>query len=66
VLFPFSTSAPITAKTATAVVDLVLGIAIGSLISSVASRSLTTRGGGAAPPAATEPLPDSRRTISEL
>jgi hypothetical protein len=40
VLFPFSTSAPLTSKIATALVDLVLGIAIGSLISSVAARSL--------------------------
>jgi Family of unknown function (DUF6069) len=40
VLVPFSTAAPLTAKVATAVVDLVLGIAIGSLISGVAARSV--------------------------
>jgi len=40
VLLPFSTSAPLTAKVATAVVDLVLGVAIGSLISGVAARSV--------------------------
>jgi len=40
VLVPFSTAAPLTAKVATAVVDLVLGVAIGSLISSVAARSV--------------------------
>ncbi|HUA41529.1 MAG TPA: DUF6069 family protein [Streptosporangiaceae bacterium] len=40
VLVPFSTSAPLTAKVATAVVDLVLGVAIGSLISGVAARSV--------------------------
>jgi hypothetical protein len=40
VLVPFSTAAPLTAKIATAVVDLVLGIAIGSLISGVAARSV--------------------------
>ena len=40
VLVPFSTAAPLTAKVATAVVDLVLGIAIGSLISGVAARSI--------------------------
>lgn len=40
VLVPFSTSAPLAAKMATAVVDLVLGIAIGSLISGVATRSV--------------------------
>lgn len=48
VLFPFSTSAPVTAKVATALVDLVLGIAIGSLISSVAARSLRRTGPGQA------------------
>jgi uncharacterized protein DUF6069 len=65
VLFPFSTSAPLTAKVATAVVDLVLGIAIGSLISSVAARSLSPRYGGAAR-VERDPLHDSARTISEL
>jgi len=40
VLFPFSTTAPLTAKFATAIVDLVLGIAIGSLTNSVAARSV--------------------------
>jgi len=40
VLAPFSTSAPLTAKVATAVVDLVLGVAIGSLLSGVAARSV--------------------------
>jgi hypothetical protein len=40
VLVPFSTAAPLTAKAATAVVDLVLGVAIGSLISGVAARSV--------------------------
>jgi hypothetical protein len=42
VLYPFSTTAPLTAKVATAVVDLVLGIAIGTLLNSVAARSLRT------------------------
>ena len=40
VLLPFSTSAPLTAKIATGAVDLVLGVAIGSLISGVAARSV--------------------------
>jgi hypothetical protein len=40
VLYPFSTTAPLTAKAATAVVDLVLGIAIGTLLNGVAARSL--------------------------
>jgi Family of unknown function (DUF6069) len=40
VLLPFSTTAPLSAKVATAAVDLVLGIAIGSLVSGVAARSV--------------------------
>jgi hypothetical protein len=38
VVYPFST--PLSAKVATALVDLVLGIVIGSLVSTVASRSV--------------------------
>jgi hypothetical protein len=40
VVYPFSTSAPLNQKGATAVVDLVLGIAIKSLLAAVAARSL--------------------------
>jgi hypothetical protein len=40
VLFPFSTSAPLSEKVATAAVDLVIGLAIGSLITGVAARSI--------------------------
>jgi len=51
VLFPFSTSAPLSQKIATAAVDLVIGIAIGSLINGVAARATRRRpvppGGGA-------------------
>ncbi|HTS98530.1 MAG TPA: DUF6069 family protein [Streptosporangiaceae bacterium] len=43
VLFPFSTSAPLSSKVATAVVDLVIGFAIGSLINGVAARSVRRR-----------------------
>jgi hypothetical protein len=51
VLLPFSTSAPLEAKVATAVVDLVLGVAIGTLISGVAARSVRApSGGGGQPP----------------
>ncbi len=42
-IFPFSTNAPLEAKVATAVVELVIGIAIGTLISSVAARSVRSR-----------------------
>ncbi len=45
-LFPFSTSAPLEAKIATAVVELVIGIAIGTLISGVAARSTRPRNRG--------------------
>lgn len=40
VLYPFSTSAPLSQKIATAAVDLVLGFAIGSLLNGVAARSI--------------------------
>jgi hypothetical protein len=40
VLFPFSTSAPLSQKIATAVVALVIGFAIGSLLNAVGARSL--------------------------
>ena len=47
VLFPFSTSAPLSQKVATAAVDLVIGFAIGSLLNGV----------GPAPPAAAAAAP---------
>jgi hypothetical protein len=43
VLFPFSTSAPISQKIATAAVDLVIGFAIGSLLNGVGSRAVRQR-----------------------
>jgi hypothetical protein len=43
VVFPFSTTAPLSQKAATALVNLVLGIAITSLLSGVAARSLRIR-----------------------
>jgi hypothetical protein len=52
VLFPFSTSAPLSEKVATAAVDLVIGLAIGSLINSVGARSIRARRTGGAYPAA--------------
>jgi hypothetical protein len=67
VLVPFSTAAPLTAKIATAVVDLALGVAIGSLISGVAARSVRL------PPASdagymggSPPMYDERRSASGL
>jgi len=38
VVFPFSTTAPLSQKVATGLVNLVLGIAIGSLVSGVSMR----------------------------
>jgi hypothetical protein len=51
VVFPFSTTAPLEQKAATAVVNLVLGIAIGSLINGVSMRAVRRRpaGGGYQP-----------------
>jgi hypothetical protein len=43
VLYPFSTAAPLSEKIATAVVDLVIGIVTGSLVSGVAERSTRIR-----------------------
>ena len=43
VVFPFSTTAPLSQKAATAIVNLVLGCAIGSLVSGVAARAVRRR-----------------------
>jgi hypothetical protein len=43
VLFPFSTSAPLSQKIATAAVDLVIGFAIGVLLNGVGARSMRRR-----------------------
>jgi hypothetical protein len=43
VVFPFSTTAPVDQKVATAVVNLVLGIAIGTLLSGTAARAVRRR-----------------------
>jgi Family of unknown function (DUF6069) len=66
VLVPFSTSAPLTAKAATAVVDLVLGVAIGSLISGVAARSVRVPPGAGAGYLGTDPMYDERPSASGL
>jgi hypothetical protein len=59
VAFPFSTTAPVSQKAATAVVNLVLGIAIGSLVYGVAGRAVRYR-----PPVSGgyEPSPQPSRT----
>jgi hypothetical protein len=43
VLVPFTANAQLSAKVATAVINLLIGIAIGSLVSGVGARSLTRR-----------------------
>jgi len=43
VVFPFSTTAPFAQKAASAVVNLVIGVAIGSLVSAVATRATRRR-----------------------
>jgi Family of unknown function (DUF6069) len=43
VVYPLSTSAPLDQKAATAIVDLVIGLAIISLLSAVAARSVRVR-----------------------
>src|SRR6201996_3239846 len=40
VIYPFSTSAPLSQKSATAIVDLALGLAITSLLTAVTARSV--------------------------
>ena len=40
VVYPFSTSAPLQQKAATAIVNLILGIAIASLLSAVSARAI--------------------------
>jgi hypothetical protein len=62
VVFPFSTTAPLEQKIATATVNLVLGFAIGTLINGVAGRAVRRRrpsGYQASPP---PPYPPSSRT----
>jgi Family of unknown function (DUF6069) len=49
VVYPFSTSAPLDQKSATAIVNLVLGIAITSLLNVVAARSVRIRRDGPPP-----------------
>jgi len=59
VVFPFSTTAPLAQKVATAAVNLVIGFAIGSLLSGVAARA--TRPPGTSVQYEEEPLPRQYR-----
>ena len=62
VVFPFSTTAPVSQKLATAVVNLILGIAIGTLVTSVAARAVTppSDNGGYEPNRPPSRTPDDR------
>jgi hypothetical protein len=51
VILPFSTSAPVSNKAATAAVDLIIGIAIGTLLNGAAARSVRLPRSGAGYPA---------------
>ena len=44
VVYPFSSSAPLDQKAATAIVNLVLGVAIGSLLTATAARAIRRNG----------------------
>jgi hypothetical protein len=65
VLFPFSTAAPLRDKVATALVDLVIGIAIGTLVNGVALRSvgMVRPAAGRAAPAAADGRPGSTHGV---
>ena len=51
VVYPFSTGAPVAQKVATGVVDLALGIAIGTLLTALAARAVRRE----VPPSARQP-----------
>jgi hypothetical protein len=59
VIFPFSTTAPLDAKIASAVVNLALGVAIGTLVGGVATRSVIRRR-----TASSDPFPPSYDQVS--
>ena len=62
VLLPFSTTAPLDTKAATAGVNLLLGIAIGSLVSGVAARSVRIAPSGRAAYLMADPVYNERRS----
>jgi hypothetical protein len=56
-VYPFSTSAPLQQKAATAIVNLILGVAIASLLSAVSARAI--RISRTVPPAYGQPRPQA-------
>jgi hypothetical protein len=57
VVYPFSTSAPLEQKAATAIVNLILGVAIASLLSAVSARAI--RISRTVPPTYGQPRPQA-------
>jgi hypothetical protein len=61
VVYPFSTTAPLSRKVATAVINLVLGAVIGSLINGTAARVIRRRAvTGGCQPGYPSPAPGNR------
>jgi Family of unknown function (DUF6069) len=65
VVFPFSTTAPLAQKAATAVVNLVLGFAIGTLLSGVAGRAVRRRRPSGGYESSPPPYPPPSRTSGD-
>ena len=59
VVYPFSSGAPLDQKAATAIVNLVLGVAIGSLLTATAARAIRRTGPRSSGPARPAPPVDS-------
>jgi len=57
VVYPFSTNAPLEQKAATAIVNLILGVAIASLLSAVSARAI--RISRSVPPTYGQPRPQA-------
>lgn len=66
VILPFSTSADLTHKAATSIVFLVLGVAIGSLVSGVAARSVQLPRGPGGSYVSNDPIYDGRPSADPL
>ena len=58
VLYPFSTTAPLSQKAATGAVSLVIGVAIGTLLAGVGARSIRPSAGPDSEPAGPREYPD--------
>ena len=65
VAFPFSTTAPLTQKVATATVNLILGFAIGTLLVGVAGRAVRRRRPSGGYQSSPPPYPPPSRTAGD-